>query len=390
MPQPIMAYQPQLFSYDAERAQSLAASNRRSALRYEPASYPPSSYPPSGTSQRGSWPLSSHQPYPVTPDVEAQGYSRRLSMESQGSWTQDHTASRRLSEPYSMLDSDGLSSSPSFQPSSPWSAASDISPSTPPLYATQDPYGRPTGASSGPISEPLDCHWNTGYQGVTQSDIRTQIPPSCDGPRRYGPASIVHVAPFDSQSFDDMIIQSGGGYTPPPQGLSLDNSNPLYRISPDPSPSPPPFYNHTLPNPPAQRQPAPANSRRPSVDRAGATKQCSHCHATSTPLWRREPTTLKPLCNACGLYLQQRNKLRPQELIDADTDDGDSTDSDQNYVGPECSHCHTHRTSVWRRSKTGEQLCNACGVYLRLRGKPRPLSLKKNKIKPRTKHAPKS
>ncbi|KAF6751026.1 hypothetical protein DFP72DRAFT_817030 [Ephemerocybe angulata] len=110
-------------------------------------------------------------------------------------------------------------------------------------------------------------------------------------------------------------------------------------------------------------------------------KRCSHCKATQTPLWRRDPTTFKPLCNACGLYLQQRNRLRPQVLIDADGEE-----EDQNYVGPECSHCRTHHTSVWRRSKTGAQLCNACGVYARLRGKPRPLSLKRNKIKPRSKH----
>jgi hypothetical protein len=42
---------------------------------------------------------------------------------------------------------------------------------------------------------------------------------------------------------------------------------------------------------------------------------------------------------------------------------------------------------VWRRSKTGAQVCNACGVYARLRGKERPLSLRRNKIKPRTKHS---
>ncbi|KAJ7851194.1 hypothetical protein B0H13DRAFT_2284690 [Mycena leptocephala] len=54
--------------------------------------------------------------------------------------------------------------------------------------------------------------------------------------------------------------------------------------------------------------------------------------------------------------------------------------------GPECSHCHTHQTSVWRRNKDGDQVCNACGVYQRLRGKERPLSLRKNKVKPRAKH----
>ena len=131
---------------------------------------------------------------------------------------------------------------------------------------------------------------------------------------------------------------------------------------------------------------SPPISRRGSVDQSSSSgKICSHCHATSTPLWRREPYTLKPLCNACGLYLQQRNKHRPQELIDADAAD-DSSDPEGDGSGPECSHCHTHHTSVWRRSKTGAQLCNACGVYSRLRGRDRPLSLKRNKIKPRTKH----
>ncbi|KAJ7576352.1 hypothetical protein C8J56DRAFT_1007479 [Mycena floridula] len=125
-----------------------------------------------------------------------------------------------------------------------------------------------------------------------------------------------------------------------------------------------------------------------SVDSTGSTgKSCSHCHATSTPLWRREPVTLRVLCNACGLYLQQRHKLRPQELIDADNDD-DSCDSSDG-TGPECSHCHTHNTSVWRRSKTGEQLCNACGVYARLKGRDRPLALRRNKIKPRSRHTAK-
>ncbi|KAJ7636437.1 hypothetical protein FB45DRAFT_741827 [Roridomyces roridus] len=138
---------------------------------------------------------------------------------------------------------------------------------------------------------------------------------------------------------------------------------------------------------------------RPALPRANAVpsgtsgpastrpkKECFHCHVTSTPLWRREPSTQRPLCNACGLYLQQRNRLRPQELIDADIDDGEPEVPDELYTGPKCSHCGTRQTSVWRRNKEGAQVCNACGVYMRLRGKERPLSLKRNKIKPRTKH----
>ncbi|KAL1694333.1 hypothetical protein GGG16DRAFT_87735 [Schizophyllum commune] len=110
-------------------------------------------------------------------------------------------------------------------------------------------------------------------------------------------------------------------------------------------------------------------------------KICWHCRTRTTPLWRRDPRIPGLLCNACGLYLSQRGKLRPRELIDAD-DDSDVV-REANYSGPECSHCHTRTTSVWRRNKVGAQVCNACGVYERLKGKERPLSLRRDKIRPR-------
>ncbi|KAH8834530.1 hypothetical protein DL96DRAFT_1457032 [Flagelloscypha sp. PMI_526] len=131
----------------------------------------------------------------------------------------------------------------------------------------------------------------------------------------------------------------------------------------------------------------PCSPRKRSKVLKAEPKACAHCNATSTPLWRREPVTLRPLCNACGLYLQQRHKHRPKELIDADAAEAEEEVYDPSYTGPECSHCHTRNTSVWRRSKSGSQLCNACGVYQRLRGKDRPLSLRRNRVKPRTKHS---
>ncbi|KAE9387753.1 glucocorticoid receptor-like (DNA-binding domain) [Gymnopus androsaceus JB14] len=161
--------------------------------------------------------------------------------------------------------------------------------------------------------------------------------------------------------------------------LPTGSCSPFSTISP-PSASPPPIQQATDPDIVKAVQSVGTNRPR---------KMCSHCHTTSTPLWRREPSTLRTLCNACGLYLQQRSKLRPQELINAGLDD-ESESSEQDSTGPECSHCHTRNTSVWRRSKTGTQLCNACGVYARLRGKDRPLSLKQSKIKHRTRHSKRS
>ncbi|KAF7332922.1 GATA zinc finger domain-containing protein [Mycena venus] len=155
------------------------------------------------------------------------------------------------------------------------------------------------------------------------------------------------------------------------------------------SPKTVPYYQNVPDTPSSafrmayRRQPGGSNPQ----DLAPPKKSCVHCHVTSTPLWRRDPSTQETLCNACGLYLQQRRRPRPQQLIDADIDDDETLRiPDSEYTGPKCSHCLTRQTSVWRRSKTGAQVCNACGVYARLRGKDRPLSLKRNKIKPRTKH----
>ncbi|KAJ7631577.1 hypothetical protein DFH06DRAFT_1337557 [Mycena polygramma] len=129
----------------------------------------------------------------------------------------------------------------------------------------------------------------------------------------------------------------------------------------------------------------------PAPDPGMSIKQCYNCGKTSTPLWRRDPQTQRTLCNACGLYLQQRREPRPQALIDADAeateDYGGGSAMPAVAGGPECSHCGTRETSVWRRNEVGEQVCNACGVYKRLRGVDRPVSLRKNKVKPRAKHS---
>ncbi|KAF8187880.1 hypothetical protein K438DRAFT_1424639, partial [Mycena galopus ATCC 62051] len=108
---------------------------------------------------------------------------------------------------------------------------------------------------------------------------------------------------------------------------------------------------------------------------------CYNCGTMSTPLWRRDPTTQRALCNACGLYQQHRREPRPQALIDADNDEDEPIQGD----GPQCSECGTWKTSVWRRNKDGEQVCNACGVYYRANGRPRPNTMPPSKVKPRAK-----
>lgn len=119
-------------------------------------------------------------------------------------------------------------------------------------------------------------------------------------------------------------------------------------------------------------------------------KCCTHCQTTSTPLWRRDPASGRPLCNACGLYVQQHDKSRPQKLIEADAlkaaAEDDASDGDDGS-GRFCSHCKATKTSVWRRCKVSQELlCNACGVYMRLKGVPRPVQYKQKQVKPRMRH----
>jgi GATA zinc finger len=48
-----------------------------------------------------------------------------------------------------------------------------------------------------------------------------------------------------------------------------------------------------------------------------------------------------------------------------------------------CSNCSTNNTSLWRRTHDGVPVCNACGLFMRLHGIPRPLSLKTDVVKKR-------
>jgi hypothetical protein len=50
---------------------------------------------------------------------------------------------------------------------------------------------------------------------------------------------------------------------------------------------------------------------------------------------------------------------------------------------PICQNCGTSTTPLWRRNELGATLCNACGLFLKLHGRARPLNLKTDTIKSR-------
>ncbi|KAH6592813.1 hypothetical protein BASA50_007864 [Batrachochytrium salamandrivorans] len=110
---------------------------------------------------------------------------------------------------------------------------------------------------------------------------------------------------------------------------------------------------------------------------SGKSLVCSNCGTTSTPLWRRSNDDLL-LCNACGLYFKLHCTHRPKNICFA------GQRKEEGDFAIKCINCLTQRTPLWRRDANNNSLCNACGLYFKLHKTKRPLSLKSDSIKKRT------
>ncbi|KAL8732386.1 MAG: hypothetical protein Q9166_002784 [cf. Caloplaca sp. 2 TL-2023] len=118
-------------------------------------------------------------------------------------------------------------------------------------------------------------------------------------------------------------------------------------------------------------------------NRANAGRQQKIPRISSTP-------------NAVNLAQQQEMQNRPQSSPNSPPESGLSSvapsrpsspggtrNEDNNGVPTTCTNCFTQTTPLWRRNPEGHPLCNACGLFLKLHGVVRPLSLKTDIIKKR-------
>ncbi|CAI8508357.1 unnamed protein product [Hanseniaspora opuntiae] len=79
----------------------------------------------------------------------------------------------------------------------------------------------------------------------------------------------------------------------------------------------------------------------------------------------------------------KKKSIAEQRNIFEDSSNQESTSKKSEVTTGPCSNCGTEKTPLWRRSVSGDPLCNACGLFYKLHGVNRPLSLKKDVIQRR-------
>ncbi|KIJ12312.1 GATA zinc finger transcription factor [Paxillus involutus ATCC 200175] len=122
----------------------------------------------------------------------------------------------------------------------------------------------------------------------------------------------------------------------------------------------------------------------------GVKAECSNCGATHTPLWRRGLND-ELNCNACGLYCKLHKRPRPKTMRANHGEGRTQVAPRQEMVDvivgtAQCYNCHTTATPLWRKDDEGKTVCNACGLYYKLHGAARPISMKSDVIRKRSRH----
>jgi GATA-binding protein len=131
---------------------------------------------------------------------------------------------------------------------------------------------------------------------------------------------------------------------------------------------------------PAQ-SPAADEFRRPGPGRSNSSPNLQGLRAMSMsqaqPSHSRHPS--QSASNRNGLAMARNRSGAPSGPSGPGSPTGEAEENNTTV----CTNCQTTNTPLWRRDPEGQPLCNACGLFFKLHGVVRPLSLKTDVIKKR-------
>ncbi|KAF5348630.1 hypothetical protein D9758_006856 [Tetrapyrgos nigripes] len=87
--------------------------------------------------------------------------------------------------------------------------------------------------------------------------------------------------------------------------------------------------------------------------------------------------------NATGQLTSPKPSSSSSPTAEGGQTTGSSNKNEDGDTPTLCTNCQTTNTPLWRRDPEGQPLCNACGLFYKLHGVVRPLSLKTDVIKKR-------